>query len=319
MKGRAYRSLPVLCSLPALGLLALLVTGFAAGCQKATPTAPTGSTLTLAINPVLIASATGSAAVTATLHRPNGTPDPGAQVQFTTTLGSITPGLTTTDSNGVASAVLQGDGRLGTAHVQAFSGAVMSATIDVTVGTQAASISLSATPANVPVSGATVQLLALVRDAQGNPVPNSAVNFTTQVGTLASHGNFVFTDSSGAAHDTLTLSGTDLNSQSTDTFTVSATGGSGSSGAQNFTINILRPPLASFTFVLVSPTGRSVNFTDTSQHHPTSWVWNFGDGQTSTVQNPSHTYGAAGSYTVKLIASNSIGSSEADQIVQITQ
>jgi len=32
----------------------------------------------------------------------------------------------------------------------------------------------------------------------------------------------------------------------------------------------------------------------------TSWLWNFGDGSTSTAQNPSHTYMAAGTYTVSL-------------------
>jgi chitodextrinase len=301
----------------------LLLLPLCAACGKGSPTAPSGSTLTLSINPVLVPSATGKATLTATLSKPNGTPDPGVAVQFTTTLGVINPSSVTTDSKGMAVATLAGDGRLGTAKVQAFSGSIMSSEIDVTIGTQAASITLSANPVNVPVTGATVKLLALVRDAQGNPVPNSPVNFTTQVGSLASGGNFVSTDSSGAAHDSLTLSGADLNSQAADTFTASVTGGTGSSSTQSVTINILRPALASFTFVLVSPTGRSVNFTDTSQHHPTSWLWNFGDGQTSTQENPAHTYGAAGSYTVTLTVSNSIipagGPSSASQVVQITQ
>ncbi|MGZ4055752.1 MAG: DUF7948 domain-containing protein, partial [Bacteroidia bacterium] len=36
---------------------------------------------------------------------------------------------------------------------------------------------------------------------------------------------------------------------------------------------------------------------------PSSWSWSFGDGGTSTLQNPVHTYGAAGTYPVKLIVS----------------
>lgn len=36
----------------------------------------------------------------------------------------------------------------------------------------------------------------------------------------------------------------------------------------------------------------SVRFTDTSVGDPTSWLWNFGDGKTSTDKNPSHTYTA---------------------------
>ncbi len=55
--------------------------------------------------------------------------------------------------------------------------------------------------------------------------------------------------------------------------------------------------------------GESVSFTDNSSQDPTSWMWDFGDGNTSTMQNPTHTYAAAGTYTVTLVASNSTGSS----------
>jgi len=44
----------------------------------------------------------------------------------------------------------------------------------------------------------------------------------------------------------------------------------------------------------------SVQFTDTSTGEPTSWSWTFGDGNTSTVQHPIHTYAAPGIYTVSL-------------------
>ncbi|MFT5687251.1 MAG: PKD repeat protein, partial [Planctomycetota bacterium] len=46
----------------------------------------------------------------------------------------------------------------------------------------------------------------------------------------------------------------------------------------------------------------SVNFTDLTSGGPTSWSWNFGNGQSSTAQNPSTTYNAPGSYTVSLSA-----------------
>ena len=44
----------------------------------------------------------------------------------------------------------------------------------------------------------------------------------------------------------------------------------------------------------------TVVFTDTSEGTITSWLWNFGDGSSSTTQNPSHTYASAGTYTVSL-------------------
>ncbi len=51
----------------------------------------------------------------------------------------------------------------------------------------------------------------------------------------------------------------------------------------------------------------SVSFTDTTINSPTSWSWTFGDGGSSTAQNPSHTYNAVGTYTVALTATNSYG------------
>ncbi len=52
----------------------------------------------------------------------------------------------------------------------------------------------------------------------------------------------------------------------------------------------------------------NVTFKDNTTGSPTSWNWSFGDGTYSTVQNPKHTYSAAGNYTIKLTAANSAGS-----------
>jgi gliding motility-associated-like protein len=38
-----------------------------------------------------------------------------------------------------------------------------------------------------------------------------------------------------------------------------------------------------------------------------SYLWNFGDGDTSTLENPSHQYDATGTYTAELIAYNEAG------------
>jgi vibriolysin len=60
------------------------------------------------------------------------------------------------------------------------------------------------------------------------------------------------------------------------------------------------PHTADFTF---TTTDLTANFTDASTDSDgtiVSWLWNFGDGNTSTAQNPSHTYAAGGTYTVIL-------------------
>jgi len=51
-----------------------------------------------------------------------------------------------------------------------------------------------------------------------------------------------------------------------------------------------------------------VNFTDQSSGDVNSWSWDFGDGSTSTVQNPSHAYQELGSYTVSLTVNGAGGS-----------
>ena len=75
---------------------------------------------------------------------------------------------------------------------------------------------------------------------------------------------------------------------------------------------ICAAPVANFTG---SPTSGTipleVSFIDTSTNTPTSWAWDFTNNGTtdSTVQNPTHVYTTAGTFTVKLTATNARGSS----------
>jgi len=50
-----------------------------------------------------------------------------------------------------------------------------------------------------------------------------------------------------------------------------------------------------------------VQFTDLSEGNPTSWLWDFGDEDTDTLQDPTHTYADTGHYDVKLVVSNEAG------------
>jgi PKD repeat protein len=60
-------------------------------------------------------------------------------------------------------------------------------------------------------------------------------------------------------------------------------------------------------------TGNSFSFFDSttiSAGTISSWAWDFGDGKTSTLQNPTHSYSKDGTFTVKLVATSSLGTSD---------
>jgi PKD repeat protein len=75
------------------------------------------------------------------------------------------------------------------------------------------------------------------------------------------------------------------------------------------TVTISLAPVALFMFEPQG--GGTYQFTDESLNNPTSWSWDFGDGNTSTEQNPEHTYNVVGEYQACLMVANAIGSSQA--------
>ncbi len=63
-------------------------------------------------------------------------------------------------------------------------------------------------------------------------------------------------------------------------------------------------PIASFQYAISETNDLEVTFTNYSQN-ATTYTWNFGDGETSTEENPIHEYAEYGNYTVTLTATNS--------------
>lgn len=77
-------------------------------------------------------------------------------------------------------------------------------------------------------------------------------------------------------------------------------------------------PIADFTVdVTDGEAPFTANFEDTSSGTPTSWLWDFGDGSTSTSQDPSHVYATPGAFTVTLTATNAFGSDSETKIAYI--
>ena len=96
-------------------------------------------------------------------------------------------------------------------------------------------------------------------------------------------------------------------------------------GASSMWINEIRiysqddppePPFADFmTNVTSGAIPLAVQFTDTSEGIPTIWEWDFGDGETSDEQNPTHTYTEPGTYTATLTVTNIAGSDSTETMV----
>jgi PKD repeat protein len=98
-------------------------------------------------------------------------------------------------------------------------------------------------------------------------------------------------------------------------------------GIQQYTSVTITPqpaaPVAAFTYTPTSGiTPLLVSFTDTTDttsfHAPTAWAWDFGDGATSILQHPTHTYTTAGTFTTSLTASNAIGGNSISHTVTTT-
>ena len=79
-------------------------------------------------------------------------------------------------------------------------------------------------------------------------------------------------------------------------------------------------PVASFnTSANSTCTGATVVFSDASSNNPSAWAWDFGDGSSASVENPTHAYANAGTYIISLTASNAAGSASfTDTIVVFT-
>lgn len=150
-----------------------------------------------------------------------------------------------------------------------------------------------------------------VADFNADPVSGKspiAVSFTDQsTGTITSR-SWNFGDGSTSisqnpshqyeTHGTYTVS-----------LTITGPGGTDTKTRTNYITVSYAAPVANFSanpITGVSPL--SVDFSDNSTGDVTSWRWNFGDGSTSTLLNPRHTYNTPCNYTVALTVTGPGGS-----------
>ncbi len=101
--------------------------------------------------------------------------------------------------------------------------------------------------------------------------------------------------------------------------TVKDNNGFESEDTVKITVSDIPPPVASFSAEPLSGNvPLTVLFSDKSQGNISQWEWDFGDGFKSTLQNPSHTYNAAGLYSISLTVKGAGGESKSERKDYIT-
>ncbi|MBK8508350.1 MAG: PKD domain-containing protein [Candidatus Competibacteraceae bacterium] len=166
-----------------------------------------------------------------------------------------------------------------------------------TANAVAGQVNLAWEPSSGPVAGYRVYYGNTSRTVNNNTYAynQSAGNATTTTLSLADGKTYYFSvkayDSAGTESD--------FSNEVTQTLTAAA-------------------PSAGFSADKTSGTAPvTINFTDNSTGNITSRSWNFGDGTTSTAQNPSKTYSSAGIYTVKLTATGPGGSATSTKTISV--
>lgn len=190
-----------------------------------------------------------------------------------------------------------------------------SQSITVNDGSSAGTMRVAAISDDVLIRGggsASVEVTVTIEDADGNPVANATVSSEfsgdvsgTPSGTTDANGEVVL------ASNSVTTRPGDVSLCVSNVTHASLTYDPNTNADPNFACETggNTPPTAAFT---VSTTILTANFTDTSSDSDgsiVSWSWDFGDGNTSTAQNPIHTYAANGTYTVMLTVTDDMGAS----------
>ena len=259
---------------------------------------------------------TSTATTTATITNPAQPPVANAGGPYTGFSGSAVAftGAVSTDPNGLALTYAWefGDGAQGSgvspSHTYLKAG---NYTVKLTVSdstglsgsanTTATISTLSAPVANIggPYTGKTGQSIAF--DASASTDPNkSALTFAWNFGDGSQASGAKVTHSyAKAGKYTVTLTLNDTYNQTT-TATTTAT-----------ITNPAQQPIANPGGPYLGTTGQPIAFNGSASTDPNglslTYAWDFGDGSTGTGVSPSHSYGTAGTYTVKLTVSDSSG------------
>jgi len=327
---------------PSFRLLALLALATAAAsCDKAPLLAPSNSSITVTA-PTRVLPVGGTTEITAFVIESAGTPvQNGTTVHFVTSLGALSP-VDAQTHNGIATTTFQAGDVSGVAEIRALSGnagagstgtttggtagtttTTAANAVQITVGAAAVdNISLRTNPATVSQNGGTVDVIATVLATGGRVLPGVTVSFSADHGTLSS--TAATTDATGEARVQLTTNA-DTN--------VTAT----AAGKTPATAKVTAQPGPSITLTCTSSTSTNcstVNVGDVAafalaRGRTTSNIrsaqLDFGDGTSIDLGNlssqatVSHQYTQAGTYTVRLTATDVNGEVATSTLVIVVQ
>jgi PKD repeat protein len=326
-------------------LAVMVLVATASACDKAPLLAPTNSTITVtASNRVLPLG--GTTEITAVVVESAGTPvQNGTVVRFVTNLGRTEP-VEATTHNGVATTTFVAGDVSGVAEVRALSGnagaggsttttppatggtttptTTSGNAVQITIGAAAVdTVTVRTNPATVSANGGTVDVIAQVLATGGRAVSGVMVTFSADRGTLSSTTGV--TDANGEARVQLTTNA--------DTNITASAGGKTSAAAAKVTAQ----PGPSVTLTCASSSSANcstLNVGDvavfsaargTTTSNIRSATLDFGDGSMIDLGNlsgtvsASHQYTQAGSYTVRLTATDVNGEVGTSTLIVIVQ
>ena len=267
--------------------------------------APVESTVTLSVNTTTL-PINGTAELTATVIEPAGTPvHNGTLVTFTSSVGVVEPRDARTEG-GNARATFRAGTQSATAVINAFSGSARAEPVEVLVGGAAATaVSVRAQPATVPSTGGTVQIIAVVTDVSGNPLPGAPVVFSADNGSLST--TSILSDATGEARTSLTTTRETVVTARVAAVTATVTVRAINPPAVTITTSANPIVGAPVTFTIANPAGgnvvtqASIDFGDGSP--PESLGVIPPGGSAATV----HRYQRADAYVVRVTSTDSSG------------
>ncbi len=146
----------------------------------------------------------------------------------------------------------------------------------------------------------TITVIGIWVDA-GPDIGVACSDVATLTANASGGGPYTYSWSNGSTMQSITIGA--------GTYVVTASNGSCTS-TDTVVVNEPFIPTAAFTDIVPPCFNSAVQFFDASSTPTgiiTSWNWSFGDGSTSTISNPIHTYSSDGSYVVTLIIGTSLG------------